>query len=255
MGTSKAVMVVVTHPKHPLVEAEYNDWYSNNHLQYVLLSPDLPSASRFKQTRVIKGSMTPYLALYQVEWDDVRAAQEGYASLAKKGIGAEWNRPPGNALEVDWWSYYDKIAEAGDPSPDQDPPNAILVTFSQPDGGLGKTSIFLSEQFESWHADHLKDMNDCPLVRGSTLYRIGLQAGGAPPPGYITVHELNSEASLSADQIHESLMDWMRQAELRADPAAMIEPNAPVGLLYWGYYDRITTSLKATEEELLSGRD
>ncbi|MBT4494212.1 MAG: hypothetical protein HOC70_13305 [Gammaproteobacteria bacterium] len=254
MGTAKSVMVVVTHPKHPLTEDDYNDWYSNNHLQYVILSPEMPSASRFKQTKTIKGSMTPYLALYQVDMDDVRAAQEGYASLAKKGIGDKWNIPPGNNLEVDWWSYYNKIAETGQPSPGTSPPNAVLVTFSRPDGGLGKTSIFLTEAFETWHRNFLDDMNDCPLVRGSTLYRLGLGAGGETPPDYMTVHELNTEESASGDQIHSDLMKWMRGAQLRADPASIIEPNAPVGLVFWGYYDRITTALKASEEELLRTR-
>jgi len=59
---------------------------------------------------------------------------------------------------------------------------------------------------------------------------------------------------MTGDQMHAGIMEWMRGAELRADPAQIIDTNAPVGLKFWGYYDRITTVLKASEEELLRTR-
>jgi hypothetical protein len=254
MGTAKSVMVVVTHPKHPILEDEYNEWYSDNHLPYVLFTDGFPSASRFKQSKVLKGSMTPYLALYQGDWDDTWEAQEAYASVGRRGIGEKWNRSPGNSLEVDWWSYYNKIAETGSPSPDVNPPHAILVTFAHPDGGLGNTAIFLAEQFETWYRNFLDDMDDCPLVRGSTLYRLGLRAGGDTPPRYMTVHELSSGESDTADQAHASIMKWMRDADLRADVASVTELDAPVALDFWGYYDRIITHYKASEDDLLRAR-
>lgn len=254
MGTAKSVMVVVTQPKHPLTEDEYNEWYSDNHIPYVLFSEDFPSASRFRQTKVLKGMMTPFIAFYQTDWDDTWRAQEAYAEVGKKGIGTQWNRLPGNSLEVEWWSYYTKIAETGSPSPGIEPPNAILVTFAHPDGGMGNTGIFLADTLETWYTSFLDDMNDCPLVRGSTLYRLGLRAGGPTPPRYMTIHELSTGESDSADQIHAGIMEWMRGADLRADPALVIEPNAPVALDFWGYYDRIATHLKASEEDLLRAR-
>ena len=255
MGTSNSVMVVVTHPKHPLLEDEYNEWYSDNHLPYVLFSDRFPSASRFKQTKVLKGNMTPYIAFYQGDWDDTWEAQEAYANVGKQGIGAKWNRTPGNSLEVDWWSYYNKIAETGNPSPAIDPPNAILVTFAHPDGGMGNTGIFFAEQFETWYKKFLDDMNECPLVRGSTLYRLGLRAGGDTPPRYMTVHELNTGESVSAEQSHANIMEWMRGADLRADLDSITAPKSPVALDFWGYYDHITTHLKASEEVLLRARE
>jgi hypothetical protein len=251
MGTSKSVMVVVTHPKHPLTEDEYNEWYSDNHIPYVLLSKDFPSASRFRQTKVLKGALTPYLALYQADWDDTWEAQAAYADIGRQGIGAKWNRSPGNSLEVAWWSYYSKLAETGNPSPGVDPPNAILVTFAHPDGGQGITGIFVAETLETWYRAFLDDMAECPLVRGSTFYRLGLRAGGDTPPRYMSVHELNTAEAASPHETHADILEWMRDAELRADPASVVEPNAPVALDFWGYYDRIVTHLTATEDELL----
>ncbi|MDP6828423.1 MAG: hypothetical protein QF515_15130 [Pseudomonadales bacterium] len=254
MGTAKSVMVVVTHPTHPLTEDAYNEWYSDNHIPYVLFSEDFPSASRFKQTKVLKGMMTPYIAFYQTDWEDTWQAQQAYADVGKKGIGEKWNRSPGDSLQVEWWAYYQKIAETGAPSPDIEPPNAVLVTFAHPDGGLGNTGIFLAEAVETWYQHFLDDMNDCPLARGSTLYRLGLRAGGPTPPRYMTIHELDTDKSASVDQIHAKLMDWMRGTKLRADPEMVTKPNAPVGLDFWGYYERIITHPKASEEDLLKAR-
>ena len=254
MGTSDNVMIVVTHPTHPLTEDEYNEWYSYNHLPYVLFSEDFPSASRFKQTKVLKGKMTPYLAFYQADWADSWDAQTAYASVGAQGIGQEWNLTPGTSLTVDSWAYYEKLAEAGNPSPDVDPPNAILVTFTEPDGGMGNVGIFLAGAVEAWSKNFLEDMNNCPLVRGSTLYRLGLRAGGENAYRYMTITELNTPKGESGDQIHAGIMDWMKDADLSAAPAMMIEPTGPVGLEYWAYYDRIVTQIKASEEDLLEQR-
>ena len=47
----------------------------------MLFSEDFPSASRFKQTKVLKGKMTPYLAFYQADWADSWDAQTAYAAV------------------------------------------------------------------------------------------------------------------------------------------------------------------------------
>jgi hypothetical protein len=119
---------------------------------------------------------------------------------------------------------------------------------------MGNTGIFFAEQFETWYQKFLDDMNDCPLVRGSTLYRLGLQAGGDTPPRNMTVHELNTGETASAEQSHANIMEWMRGADLRADLDSITAPKSAVALDFWGYYDHITTRLKASEEDLLRAR-
>ena len=54
MGSSAAMMVVVTHPADPQREAEYNQWYSYNHLHDVMLTPNIISANRYRQTRAVE---------------------------------------------------------------------------------------------------------------------------------------------------------------------------------------------------------
>jgi len=53
-------------------ENEYNDWYTNTHLGDVLRLPGMVSARRFKVSPGQESSHE-YLALYNVETDDVSA--------------------------------------------------------------------------------------------------------------------------------------------------------------------------------------
>ncbi len=57
-------------------EAEYNDWYSTQHLRDVLAVPGFVSAQRFKlqdnNGGPAAGAMThPYMAVYEVDTNDV----------------------------------------------------------------------------------------------------------------------------------------------------------------------------------------
>ena len=51
-------------------EDEYNDWYTNRHLDDVLRIPGIVSARRYKVAPG-QGPSRPYLALYNVETDDI----------------------------------------------------------------------------------------------------------------------------------------------------------------------------------------
>jgi hypothetical protein len=250
MGTSECVLVVVSQPASPFEEQAYNDWYSFNHLNYVLFSEGFPSASRFREAWVVKGSLTPYLALYQADWPDGWAAQQAYAEVRRQGIGSRWNRSPGNSLDVHSWSYYVKVAERGQPDPAGDPPRMVLVTFAHPDGGMGKTGLFLAEEVEHWYGALLDALTGCPLVRGSTLYRLDLRAGGETLPLYLSVHELLPETGEAGADVHQRLMAWLNGGP-RIDPGALAGPGAPVGLDFWGYYERLATRHKRAEEDLL----
>lgn len=57
-------------------EDEYNDWYSNRHLDDLLALPGVTAARRMKLAdRQLRGRTQPfnYLALYEIETDDVNA--------------------------------------------------------------------------------------------------------------------------------------------------------------------------------------
>src|ERR1700722_12687271 len=64
----KGVLVVETAPSSPDRDAEFNDFYNNTHLAEILRVPEFKSARRFR--RIGKGEY-PYLAIYEVEADDL----------------------------------------------------------------------------------------------------------------------------------------------------------------------------------------
>lgn len=67
-------MIVLTNPK-PEREREFNEWYSNRHLQDVTAVPGFKSAQRFKLTHPMGFEHKwQYAAIYEVETDDPEAS-------------------------------------------------------------------------------------------------------------------------------------------------------------------------------------
>jgi hypothetical protein len=62
----KCVLVVLSNPVAGR-EAEFNDWYSNQHLADVLKVPGFSSAQRFKLGLVDSNMQWTYLAIYEFE--------------------------------------------------------------------------------------------------------------------------------------------------------------------------------------------
>ncbi|MFT3721881.1 hypothetical protein [Pseudorhodoferax sp.] len=66
----KFTYVVLTNPTSPEDEAEFNRWYTEQHLQDVLRVPGVVSAQRYKRTDQQRGSGPQpwnYLALYECD--------------------------------------------------------------------------------------------------------------------------------------------------------------------------------------------
>jgi hypothetical protein len=79
-------------------EDEYNDWYDNQHLGDILRIPGFVGAKRFRATAEQANENAPpwrYLALYQIETDDLGAA---LAEMNKRGGGSAM--PISEALDV-----------------------------------------------------------------------------------------------------------------------------------------------------------
>jgi len=61
-------------------ESDYNDWYNGIHLREVLELPGFVGAQRFSVSAALPGSEAPrqkYLAVYEIEADDLDAALKG----------------------------------------------------------------------------------------------------------------------------------------------------------------------------------
>lgn len=62
------------------MQIEYNKWYDEVHLHDVLNVPEIKTAQRFKpfqQSNVVKG---PYLAIYEIETDEIERVIDAFQS-------------------------------------------------------------------------------------------------------------------------------------------------------------------------------
>ncbi len=84
-------------PRHALVvftrpadgcEDEYNRWYNETHLPEVLRAEGFVAAQRFRlaPAQIMQSpAPAPYLAIYEIETDDVAAALDSLQKLAGSG--------------------------------------------------------------------------------------------------------------------------------------------------------------------------
>ena len=78
---AKGIMILETYPVSPEQEAEYNEWYDNVHLQEVCALPGFLGARRYAPS----GPGAPYLAIYEIESDDVQKAVADMKEQAANG--------------------------------------------------------------------------------------------------------------------------------------------------------------------------
>jgi hypothetical protein len=74
---AKTLLVVLTEPVEGR-EDEYNDWYTNDHLDDVLKAAGFEAAQRFKfvASPLSKRPIAPYLAIYEVDSDKREQAEK-----------------------------------------------------------------------------------------------------------------------------------------------------------------------------------
>jgi hypothetical protein len=86
---AKYTFVVMTNPVAGK-EAEFNDWYNRNHIPDVLNVPGFVCAQRFRLAEVQMGGDAAgrpykYLAIYEIETDDLEGALRELRSRAQSG--------------------------------------------------------------------------------------------------------------------------------------------------------------------------
>ena len=77
----KGVLVVETSPVTTEREDEFNDWYNDTHLVEILKLSGFTSARRFRK---LADGGHRYLAIYEVEADDMHSAIAGLGEAAKR---------------------------------------------------------------------------------------------------------------------------------------------------------------------------
>jgi hypothetical protein len=70
-----AVMLAFTSPTSSETEDDYNEWYSNKHIQDLVKLPGVKAATRYKMNHDVEtlpgvtGPQQKYLAIYEIEGD------------------------------------------------------------------------------------------------------------------------------------------------------------------------------------------
>lgn len=81
-------MIVMTKPVEGREEA-YNDWYQNTHLRELVALPGIRSARRYRRAHsLVAGDSYPYMAIYEIEADDLDAVVAGI--IEASGSGGIW---------------------------------------------------------------------------------------------------------------------------------------------------------------------
>jgi hypothetical protein len=81
----KGIMVVQSAPVDPAREDEYNEWYSTKHLPEVCAVPGFTGARRFKLHGGDDGTPPVYLAIYEIDADDITAPVREWRARSASG--------------------------------------------------------------------------------------------------------------------------------------------------------------------------
>lgn len=92
---AKGILYVESRPNSPAEAAEYHKWYEETHIPEVVAVDGFVSARRFQSL----GDDDPFVAIYEIEADDIEAVQARLTEAGKTGkmsppVGARFDPPP-----------------------------------------------------------------------------------------------------------------------------------------------------------------
>ena len=108
---AKHVLVVLSNC-HEGTDDTFNKWYTETHLHDVISVPGFSAAQRFKlsETQMGEGPLPyQYLAMYEVESDDVNVPKDGLAKAAAGGASMYIDPSIDRDRTVAW--FYTPITE------------------------------------------------------------------------------------------------------------------------------------------------
>jgi 2-polyprenyl-6-methoxyphenol hydroxylase-like FAD-dependent oxidoreductase len=107
----KYKLLVMTQPVEGR-EGEYNEWYDNVHLHDLVACDGIKSAQRFRLNQVIApqgGASLPYLAIYEIETDDVNKA---IAQIGERSQSGKMSISPALSVETTFGAVYEELGPA-----------------------------------------------------------------------------------------------------------------------------------------------
>jgi hypothetical protein len=103
----KGILLVSSAPSAAERDQEYNDWYNDVHLPEVVALAGFSTARRFKKLGAADDP-SPYLAIYEVEGDDLNAS---LAALGAAVASGELHMSDVIAADGAGLSLFEQIAE------------------------------------------------------------------------------------------------------------------------------------------------
>ncbi len=214
----KGVLVVETAPSSSDRDAEFNDFYNNIHLAEILRVPEFKSARRFR--RIDQGEY-PYLAVYEVEADDLSQVVPAMMEYGQQHGATESDAVGKNMHAV----LYEQIYEfTGEQAASAEMAQGISLVFTAP------ASPDRDSDFNSFYNDtHLAEVMRVPGWKSARRYR---RTDGAHPP-YLAIYELQAKGDLTATQ--GELGAALQRGEINMDTDAL-DPHAGGSGLYAQIY-------------------
>jgi hypothetical protein len=110
---AKMILAVLTNPVSQERDAEFNEWYTNTHLNDVLKVPGYVAATRFKviDKPMMDGAELPkqrYLAIYELDTDDVdQAAAQLMTAVQDGGMSVSDSLDPATIMA----NFYERVSD------------------------------------------------------------------------------------------------------------------------------------------------
>ena len=110
---AKMILAVLTNPVSQERDAEFNEWYTNTHLNDVLKVPGYVAATRFKviDKPMMDGAELPkqrYLAIYELDTDDVdQAAAQLMTAVQDGGMSLSDSLDPATVMA----NFYEQVSD------------------------------------------------------------------------------------------------------------------------------------------------
>lgn len=166
----KAVLLVLTNPVSPDVDAEYNDWYTNTHAPEGLAVLGYTAATRYKAFTGWDPFPQKYLSLHEMEVDsvdDIRRIRDTHHQFVADGrVGRARDGVMDRALSRGWYYIAVEPEQHSTVTPAQTA-NSVFVTYNQP-----RTSD-VADEYNRWYRDqHLPDVLSCPGFIRAQRFRI-----------------------------------------------------------------------------------
>ena len=200
----RALLVVLSSPVSSERDDAYNDWYTNVHLPDVLAVPGYVRAARYKAFPGDRSFEQEYLALYELEIEDLDALQAVSDEHMRRIEADEMHRSPPETIDRDnVRSMY--FAETGPRlGGHDDVPETLFMPFTEP------VSEEDDEEFNRWYQEvHLPEVLDVPGFSAASRYKeTGMNMTGRAWPinfPYLALYELGDGTKEAFDNAMKEL--------------------------------------------------